>query len=195
MNIMKDNYIDEFYDRTNIRKFAEKINELLLEENYNSIKELVEDKNITNLSYNQVTKPLLTLYSFNKKSRQYELNSKKIKRDAIKILELDVNENKNLSVVEDTLQKELSQKELSQKEILKTEKRLNFENMLGLNFRSYSERRSTKCFTIAVSLITKIENIVLNDIEDELFRNFSQSDIINLALSEFFKKIEDLENL
>ena len=114
---MSENFLDKTDDRTitNIDGFVIKVNRLILSSKSKSLKEFVTKSEYTNLTYDQISKPILQHYSFNKKTLQYEWN------DGIKLKEI-----KNVSLIEDLkIEKPYNlkdvEKEKTQKKILNRE--------------------------------------------------------------------------
>jgi seryl-tRNA(Sec) selenium transferase len=168
---MNENFISTNDDRkNNLELFVMKVNRLILLSRSRSLKEFVTKRDLTSLSYDQISKPILKNYSFNKKTLQYEWDSKKGPKP--KSVDLD-----------STVEQEISNSKKPKNSSL-TSRRLELRKE---HSHLLSNRRNIKSYTIVGPLSEELESIVFDEENISGFENMSISDLVNLAVADFIK--------
>lgn len=176
--ILESNFIDINDNRSvnSIDGFVIKVNRLILLSKSKSLKEFVTKRDFTDLTYDQISKPILKHYSFNKKTLQYEWDDARGNRT--KAEDLDLIE------IEESSKEELSDLKEKPKKKLLIERRINLRKEHTLIL---SNRRSIKSYTMVDTLTDQIESIILYQKDKEGFENLTLSDIVNLAVADLIK--------
>jgi hypothetical protein len=177
---LNNNFLDKTDDRTvnNIDNFVIKVNRLILLSKSKSLKEFVKKKEYTNLTYDQISKPILKHYSFNQKTMQYEWDDKKgIEKEITNVDVVD-----RIEKIDEKLEKFSNSENKKKKSLLERRIDMRKEHLLIL-----SNKRNIKSFTAVGVLSAEFESMLFEQENSAGFENLSMSDLINLAMADFVK--------